>query len=285
MENLENKELMDFLKSTYYQKFGSIEDFDKMYQLYKKIPNFKVNQNIHEINTNYNKSFAELRDNESEFIVNGGELNPKVHWIMRESTHFYLLRAFESMKIDLSDPNVDINALGKGTPGRIAKMWCGNDPTDTTELLSGRWCKEPALSIFPNDGSATGGEKIDYPVQKQVDIVAVCSHHFLPFSSLEPNSRVVITYIPKDYVIGISKLQRFANWASRRGWLQEDLCNYLGRTIKRIAGTDDVMIEMYGLVHGCEKYRGASSKNGNLTTVYKSGVFKDSNNKPKVILD
>ena len=39
------------------------------------------------------------------------------------------------------------------------------------------------------------------------------------------------------------------------------------------------MVEMIGLVHGCEKFRGASAKNGNLTTVYKSGVFKEKRNK------
>ena len=197
---------------------------------------------------------------------------------MRSLTQYYITKAFEAMKIDLEDPNIAVNALGKGTPGRIAKMWCGNDPEDTTELLSGRWNKEPALSVFPNDGSQTG-EIVDYPISKQVDVVAVCSHHFLPFSSLEPNARVTITYIPKNNLIGISKLQRFADWCASRGWLQEDLCSYIGKTIKRISGSEDVMVEMIGLVHGCEKFRGASAKNGNLTTVYKSGVFKEKRNK------
>ena len=196
----------------------------------------------------------------------------------------FLLEAFDAMKVDQKDPNIAINALGKGTPGRIAKMWCGNDPEDTTELLSGRWNKEPALSVFPNDGSTTGGEIVNYPVIKQVDVTAVCSHHFLPFSTLYNNqASVKITYIPKDKLIGISKLQRFTNWAARRGWLQEDLCSYLGTTIKRISGSEDVMVEMIELVHGCERFRGSNSHQGNLTTVYKSGVFKQ--NKPKIILE
>ena len=44
---------------------------------------------------------------------------------MRSLTQYYITKAFESMKIDLEDPNIAVNALGKGTPGRIAKMWCG----------------------------------------------------------------------------------------------------------------------------------------------------------------
>ena len=214
-----------------------------------------------------------------------GRTNDKkeIHWIARELTHFYLLKAFDAMKIDQEDPNIKINALGKGTPGRIAKMWMGDNPEDTTELLSGRWNKEPALSVFPNDGSTTGGEIVDYPVSKQVDIVAVCSHHFLPFSSFEPNARVTITYIPKKHLIGISKLQRFADWCASRGWLQEDLCSYIGTTIKRISGSEDVMVEMIGIVHACERMRGANSRDGNLTTVYRSGVFKQKESNKKLL--
>lgn len=275
------QEALNFLRDSYQKKFGNLDTFEENLELYKSLPIFKANENIHEKLTDYKKPKEQLLDIENEF-VNDKSIKPEIHWIMRELTHFYLMEAFDAMKIDQNDPNIAINALGKGTPGRIAKMWCGNDPEDTTELLSGRWNKEPALSVFPNDGSQTG-EVVDYPISKQVDVIAVCSHHFLPFSSLEPNARVTITYIPKNNLIGISKLQRFADWCARRGWLQEDLCSYIGSTIKRISGSEDVMVEMVGLVHGCEKFRGAKARNGNLTTVYKSGVFKEKKN--KVIVD
>jgi len=75
------------------------------------------------------------------------------------------------------------------------------------------------------------------------------------------------------YVLGISKLQRFARRASERFWLQEDLTQYLGNQIKRIADTEDVYIRLEGIVHGCEKFRGANAKNGSLTTEFSSGIF------------
>ncbi len=268
------KNQKDWVKKTYIEKFGNAVDFNKNLKIALKLPQFKASENIHEKMTDYKKSKSDLIDIENEYIK-GDSLNPKVHWILRMLATYEMHQVFHCMRIDQTDPNISINSLGKGTPGRIVKMWMGNDPEDSSELLSGRWNKEPALSTFPNDGSTTGGEKVTYPVTKQVDVVAVCSHHFLPFSSLEPTSRVRITYIPKDTLIGISKLQRFTNWASRRGWLQEDLCSYIGTTIKRISGSEDVMVEMGELVHGCEKFRGASAKNGNLTTVYRSGVFKE----------
>lgn len=277
---------IDWVKKTYIEKFGSAEDFNENYQLALDLDDFKASENIHEKMTNYKVSADELIDVENEYLK-GESFDPKVHWILRMLATYYMHQVFHCMKVDQTDPNIAINSLGKGTPGRIVKMWMGSDPEDTSELLSGRWNKEPALSVFPNDGSTTGGEKITYPVTKQVDVVAVCSHHFLPFSSLEPNARVKITYIPKDILIGISKLQRFTNWASRRGWLQEDLCSYIGTTIKRISGSEDVMIEMVELVHGCERYRGAAAKNGNLTTIYKSGVFKGNQpeSKKTILLD
>ena len=64
------------------------------------------------------------------------------------------------------------------------------------------------------------------------------------------------------------------SWASRRFWLQEDLTRYIGETISRIADTKDVYVKLENLVHGCEKFRGAQAKNGNLTTEYKNGIFK-----------
>ena len=168
------------------------------------------------------------------------------------------------------EPDIEarFNSLLKSTPGRIVKMWCGNDSEDISELGSGRWNKEPYISAFPNTSD-------DHAViTKEVDVVSCCSHHFLPFSTFN-GGKAIISYIPDKYVLGISKLQRFTNWAAKRFWLQEDLTQYLGRTIARIAQTDDVYIRLEGLVHGCEEFRGASCKNGSLTTEYCSGYFKN----------
>lgn len=262
-------EALNFIKDMYEKKFGTLETFEENFNLYQNLPIFKACENIHEKLTDYKVGKDELIDQENEF-VKGESIKPEIHWIMRSLTQYYITEAFRAMKIDLEDPNIAVNALGKGTPGRIAKTWTGNDPEDTTELLSGRWNKEPALSVFPNDG-------IDFEVVKKVDIVAVCSHHFLPFSTLNEDSYAIIRYIPRERVLGISKLQRFTNWAARRGWLQEDLTKYLGETIKRIAKTPDVKVELVNLVHSCEKFRGAEAHKGSLTTVYTSGIYKTNN--------
>lgn len=207
---------LNFIKDSYLKKFGTLDTFEENFKLYQNLPVFKASENIHEMlakkeHLYESENEKSIIDKESEFII-GESIKPEIHWIMRELTHFYLSEAFDAMKIDQKDPNIALNSLGKGTSGRLAKMWCGNDPEDTTELMSGRWNKEPALSVFPNDGSTTGGEIVTFPVCKQVDVTSVCSHHFLPFSTLYGNdAKVIITYIPRDKLIGISKLQRFTN--------------------------------------------------------------------------
>ena len=139
---------IDWVKKTYIEKFGSDEDFDENYQLALALDDFKASENIHEKMTNYKVSADELIDVENEYIK-GESFDPKVHWILRMLETYYMHQVFHCMKVDQTDPNIAINSLGKGTPGRIVKMWMGSDPEDTSELLSGRWNKEPALSVFP----------------------------------------------------------------------------------------------------------------------------------------
>lgn len=255
---------LSYVKEKYLAKFGSMKNFDEDYRLYLNLPTFKANQNIHEVLTDY--SNRELLPDEEGRYIKHNTLKFGVHWIVRAFATYYMTEAFEAMKICLDDPNTRENVLLKSTPGRIVKMWCGSDSADDDEIGSGRWVPEPFISCFPNE---SGDRSI---ITKEVDIVSCCSHHFLPFSTFD-GGKAIISYIPNKYVLGISKLQRFTSWASRRFWLQEDLTQYLGNQIKRIADTEDVYIRLEGIVHGCEKFRGANAKNGSLTTEFSSGIF------------
>ena len=119
------EDALAFVKSTYEKKFGSLDTFEENFKSYLNLPVFKASENIHEKlakeSGKYNLNKEELLDQESEF-VREDSIKPEIHWIMRELTHYYLLQAFDAMKVDQTDPNIAINALGKGTPGRIAKM-------------------------------------------------------------------------------------------------------------------------------------------------------------------
>lgn len=261
--------LMEFVKNHYFAKFPNQteEQFEANYRLYEKIPAFKASDNIHEfLDQNADQYKKDLRDEEDRFIKSE-DISPEVHWLVRCVATYYMTKTLEAMKFDLEDPNIVEGALLKGTAGRWVKMFTGNDLEDTTELGSGRWNKEPYISVFPNEGHSE-------IIWKQVDLVSCCSHHLLPFSSLD-GGRVIIGYKPSDCVIGISKLGRLTSWIARRAYLQESLVDRLGKTIQKIAKTQDVYVKLEGIVHGCEKFRGINSHEGSLTTEFKGGIFAD----------
>ena len=205
-------------------------------------------------------------------VFDGQSISDEAHFIMRTTTQYYLLKAFEAMRIDMTDDNVkEIAEEGNiGTPGRIAKVWCGDGTYDDRELGSGRWAVKPRLASFPN----TGNKEI--PITKRVDIISNCSHHNIVFSTMaREDSYAIISYIPDEEVLGISKLQRVTNHISQRFWLQEDLTKAIYDEIVAVAKTESVYVRLANAVHGCESFRGAKSDDGAFTSEYYGGKFKD----------
>jgi GTP cyclohydrolase I len=184
-----------------------------------------------------------------------------------------LKEVFEALKIDNEDDNVkeEYEVGNIGTAGRIIKMWSGADTKDDRELMSGRFHKPVRLAKFPNEIS----EDYDNPIIKEVDLTAVCSHHFAPFSTkFSDSSKVVIAYIPDKYVLGISKLQRVVRYIAQRGWLQEDLTRAIYKEISISAQTKDVYVKLKNIKHSCEFLRGALSESEGFTTEYFGGKFR-----------
>ena len=118
----------DFVYQRYMDKFDDKEpeDFIEDLERYNQIPIFKANENIHQIMTDYSNR-DNLPDIEEKFVKSTDIVTPGSHWIMRMVTQYYITKAFEAMKVDLEDPNIAENSLGKSTPGRIAKLWVGVD--------------------------------------------------------------------------------------------------------------------------------------------------------------
>jgi len=226
--------------------------FEKALEIYENTPEFKINENVFEKNDKWNDD---------------------VHYLMRLIATEKLKEVFEALKIDIEDENVKENLEegNIGTAGRIIKMWSGADINDDRELMSGRFHKPVRLAKFPNEIS----EDYDNPIIKEVDLTALCSHHFAPFSTKFLNeSKVVIAYIPEDYVLGISKLQRVVRYIAQRGWLQEDLTKAIYQEISKSAQTPNVYVKLKKVKHSCEFLRGALSESEGFTTEYFGGKFR-----------
>lgn len=183
------------------------------------------------------------------------------------------------LKFDRQDSNLVQNlSVGNiGTAQRWAKTITGDGLECDDEIMCGRYAKPPRIATFPANEPGTNLVPVTpLPVTKICDISSVCSHHFLPYGTLiGDGAYAIISYIPGDFVLGISKLQRVADHIARRPTIQEDLTKELYRAISEAAQTPDVYVGIFNAKHTCEYLRGSQSKDGALTTEWFGGKFED----------
>ena len=248
-----NAQLYDFVKERVIRKFKiTTEEFDKYFDYYLNMPPFKINENWYEV-------LDIPKEYDREIL----------HYIIRCTAEYYMRQVFHALKIDMKDPNVT-DERG-GTPYRIIKMLTGDNTDDNTEYMSGRFMKPPRIATFPNE------LKNGNIITKKIELTGVCSHHFAPFSTkFDKSSFVLLSYIPKDKVIGLSKLTRYIrDYIGRRGWLQEDLTKHIYDKMKEILETEDIYVGIFNVKHTCEWLRGAQDNGSSFTTEFYGGKFID----------
>lgn len=268
-----DEELKYFCRESYFKKYKTFNpmEFEEVWRNYINLKPFKINENIFDV----------IKHRENEVY------DEKVHFLVRQATQFRLTQVFDAMKVDMNDPNVRVvpEEGNIGTPGRIAKMYVGANLQDDTELLCGRWTHKPRIASFPEEDE-DGYEYVikGIPITKMLDLTAVCSHHLAPFSTdFKAEAYAIISYIPEENMLGISKLPRLAQWIGSRGWLQEDLTKAIYNEVKEVAKTNNVYVKLYKIVHTCESIRGAKSKKGSFTTEAYGGSFKSKKLRDQVI--
>lgn len=144
------------------------------------------------------------------------------------------------------------------TPRRIAKMmvqeiYHGLDPEN-----------------FPK--CTTVANKMGYDemvMEKNVKIMSECEHHFRPIHGVAH-----IAYIPNEKVLGLSKLNRIADYFSRRPQIQERLTEQIYHALVYILGTENVAV-VIDAEHFCVKQRGIQDINSSTVTSKLGGDFKN----------
>lgn len=146
----------------------------------------------------------------------------------------------------------------KDTPKRIAKMYIN-------EIFSGLNPKnEPTIKLFRNN------YKYDSPlVELNIPFISFCEHHFLPITGIAN-----LAYIPKDYVIGLSKLHRLVKYYARRPQLQERLTQQVFSGLSKVLRTDDIGIAIKAN-HGCISCRGVDDQGSRTITSCFGGALKN----------
>lgn len=144
------------------------------------------------------------------------------------------------------------------TPKRVAKMY-------VNEIFWGL-----DYEAFPK--CTTVDNKMHYNemvVERNVSVQSNCEHHFVVIDGL-----ATVAYVPKQKVLGLSKINRIVEYFSKRPQIQERLTEQIFHTLQFILETEDVAV-MIDAQHYCVKSRGVEDTGSSTVTSRLGGGFKN----------
>jgi GTP cyclohydrolase I len=104
-------------------------------------------------------------------------------------------------------------------------------------------------------------------LEKNINVQSNCEHHFVVIDGL-----ATVAYLPKDVLLGISKLNRIVQFFAKRPQVQERLTEQIRATIQYVAQTEDVAVYI-DAQHYCVKSRGIEDQNSATVTLSVGGSF------------
>jgi GTP cyclohydrolase I len=149
----------------------------------------------------------------------------------------------------------------KDTPNRVAKMY-------VNEIFKGLNPKnKPKITVFENEY-----EYHTPLIELNIPFTSFCEHHFVPIQG-----KANIGYIPKNYVIGLSKIHRLVDFYARRPQVQERLTMQILQEMSSILNTEDIGVVLKAN-HSCISCRGVQNLGSTtLTSVFRGQIEKDPN--------
>jgi GTP cyclohydrolase I len=105
-------------------------------------------------------------------------------------------------------------------------------------------------------------------IMKDIEFFSMCEHHMLPFFG-----KVHIAYIPRDRVIGLSKLPRLVDVFARRLQIQERLTQQIAQTIEELVDPMGVGV-ICEARHFCMMMRGVEKQHSGAVTSAMLGAFR-----------
>ncbi|MEM9838458.1 MAG: GTP cyclohydrolase I FolE [Pseudomonadota bacterium] len=162
---------------------------------------------------------------------------------------------------------------------RTLLRWIGDDPNreglvDTPKRVVKAY--EEWFSGYqadPDDILARVFEEVegydDIVLLKDIRLESTCEHHLAPILG-----KAHIAYLPKNRVVGISKLARLLDVYGKRLQVQEKLTAQVAETLDRVLEPRGVAV-MIEAEHQCMSTRGVHKNDvGTITTRF-TGAFKD----------
>lgn len=157
----------------------------------------------------------------------------------------------KALGLDLTDDSLT------DTPKRVAKMY-------VKEIF---WGLNP--SNFPK--CTTIENKMGYDemlIERKISVQSNCEHHFVIIDGFAH-----VAYIPKDKVLGLSKINRIVEYFAKRPQVQERLTEQIYHALQFILDTDDIAVVIEAK-HYCVKSRGVEDVNSDTVTSKMGGDFR-----------
>lgn len=183
---------------------------------------------------------------ETPTVDNGIDRKDKIDIIERHFTEI-----MKTMGLDLGDDSL------MDTPKRVAKMYIN-------EIFWGL-----DYDAFPK--CTTVDNKMEYDemvVERNVNVQSNCEHHFVII-----DGKATVGYIPKQKVLGLSKINRIVEYFSKRPQIQERLTEQIYFALQYILETDNIAV-VIDAQHYCVKSRGVEDVGSSTVTSKLGGVFK-----------
>jgi GTP cyclohydrolase I len=184
---------------------------------------------------------------ETPTIPNSYDRKEKIDHIEAHFTHIMRI-----LGLDLSDDSLI------ETPKRVAKMY-------VNEIFWGL-----DYEAFPKCTTVDNKMKYNEMVcERNVNVQSNCEHHFVVIDGL-----ATVAYVPKDRVLGLSKINRIVEYFSKRPQIQERLTEQIFHTLQYILDTEDVAV-MIDAKHYCVAARGVEDTGSSTVTSRLGGGFKN----------
>ncbi len=113
---------------------------------------------------------------------------------------------------------------------------------------------------------------VDYDemvIVKDIEFFSLCEHHLLPFYG-----KAHVAYLPKDKVIGLSKVPRIVDMFARRLQVQERMTQEIAETLQEILNPRGVGVVVEAQ-HFCMMMRGVEKQHSGTVTSAMLGGFRE----------
>jgi GTP cyclohydrolase IA len=106
-------------------------------------------------------------------------------------------------------------------------------------------------------------------IVKDIEFFSLCEHHMLPFFG-----KMHVAYLPKDKVVGLSKIPRIVDMYARRLQIQERLTQEIAQSLHEVLEPLGVGVVCEAR-HFCMMMRGVEKQHSGAVTSAMMGAFRD----------